>query len=154
MLAGLIVSADLPLAERLLRAAVHETGHAVAALFFDLPLRDALIRENGSGSCRYHHGLGPEVAESRAIVIFAGPAAELDAFPFVDSCADDRDLYNIDEMVERFGLSWGEFEIGRLKFEAQFLVRRLRPRIRAVAWALVEHRHLNASAIARRAAPP
>lgn len=147
MLANLIVSADLPLAERLLRAAFHESGHAVAALSFDLPLRDALIRENGSGSTRYHHSLGPEMAESRAIVIFSGPAAERDAFPFVDNCEDSRDLHNIDEMVERFGLTWGEFEMGRLKFEAQFLVARLRPRIRAVAAALVEHRHLNASAI-------
>jgi hypothetical protein len=76
MLAGLIVSADLPLAERLLRAAVHESGDAVAALHFGLPLKEALIRENGSGSTRYHHGLGPELAESRAIVIFSGASAE------------------------------------------------------------------------------
>jgi hypothetical protein len=132
----------------LLRASVHESGHAVAALFFDLPLRDVLIRENGSGSTRYCHCLGPEMAECRAIVIFAGPAAERDLFPF-DSCADSRDLHNIDEMVERFELTWGEFEMGRLRFEAQFLVHRLRPRIHRVAVALVEHRHLSADQIAR-----
>ena len=147
MLAGLIVSADLPLAERLLRAAVHESGDAVAALHFGLPLKEALIRENGSGSTRYHHGLGPELAESRAIVIFSGASAERDAFPLVDSCHDSRDLHNIDEMVERFNLTWGEFELGRLKFEAQFLVQRLRTRIHRVASALVQHRRLTADQI-------
>jgi hypothetical protein len=146
----LIRSGDLPLAERLLRAAVHESGHAVAALHFELPLRDALIRENGSGSYRYHHGLGPELAEYRAIVSFFGPLTERDLFPF-DSCEDHRDLNNIDEMVERFGLTWDEFELGHLKFEVQFLVHRLRPRIRRVAAALVEHRHLSAATIARYA---
>jgi hypothetical protein len=38
-----------------------------------------------------------------------------------------------------------------LKFEAEILVAHLRPRICAVAVALVEHRHLNADQIARYA---
>jgi hypothetical protein len=150
MIAGLICSADLPLAERLLRASVHESGHAVTAMFYDLPLKEALIREDGTGFTRYRHGLGPELAESRAVVIYAGPLAERDLFPF-DSCHDSRDLENIDEMIAHFGLTWEEFEKGRLRFEAEFLVERLRPPIQRVAAALVEHRHLSASAIARYA---
>jgi hypothetical protein len=147
MLDNLITSADLPLAGRLLRASVHESGHSCAALFYGLPLKEALIRPDGTGFTRYHHSLGPDMAERRAIVIFSGPAAERDLFPF-GGCADTRDLHNIGEMVERFGLTWDEFELGRLKFEAQFLVQRLRPRIHRVAAALVEHRHLTAAAIA------
>jgi hypothetical protein len=151
MLDNLITSANLALVGRLLRASIHESGHAVTALFFDLPLRDALIRPDGTGSTRYHHhSLGPDLAESRAIVILSGAAAERDLFPF-GSCQDSRDLYNIGEMIERFGLDWGEFEMGRLRFEAEVLVERLRPRIRAVAAGLVQHRHLTAEQIARYA---
>ncbi len=146
MLANLIISADLPLAERLARAAVHESGHAAAALHFGLPLREVLIREDGSGSTRYHCR-GPEMAEASAITNFSGAEAERDVFLDWHG-GDSRDRCNIDEMIAQFGLDWDQRRLATLRFEAQILVGRLRPRIQRVACELVRSRHLTASAVA------
>jgi hypothetical protein len=55
------------------------------------------------------------------------------------------------DALHRLDLDWDELRLGMLRFEAQFLVQRLRPRIHHVAAALVEHRHLTADQIARYA---
>jgi hypothetical protein len=67
---------------------------------------------------------------------------------------DSRDLIAINNMIQRLRLDWGERRLGALRFDAQLLVARLRPRIRRVAAALVEHRRLSASAIAVVARSP
>ena len=147
VLPNIITCLPLATAELLARAAAHEAGHAVAALHYELPLKEVLVRPDGTGATRYARSLGRAEAELRTIVIFGGPAAERDLFPF-DSCADTRDLRAIDEMIERFGLDWGARRLASLRFDAQLLVKRLRPRIRRVAAALIERRRLSAEAVA------
>jgi hypothetical protein len=49
----------------LARAAWHEGGHAIAALYYDLPLREVLIRENGTGLTSYCRRLVPAVGHLR-----------------------------------------------------------------------------------------
>jgi hypothetical protein len=83
MLAGIITS-NLPLAtaELLARTAVHEAGHAVTALYFELPLKEVEIRADGTGRTSYCRWLEPDTAEAWTITNFAGAAAERDLFPF------------------------------------------------------------------------
>ncbi len=148
MLAG-IITADLPLAdaERLARVAIHESGHAVAALYFELPLSEVLIREDGTGHARYGRRLGRAEAEGYAITGYAGGEAERDLFPF-GGCEESGDLSGIAAMIRRLDLTWGEERLDELRGEARLLVQRERPRIRAVATALVERRYLTAEAVA------
>jgi hypothetical protein len=61
---------------------------------------------------------------------------------------DTHNRLAIDAMIQRLGLDWGARRLGVLRFDAQRLVQQLRPRIRAVAAKLIEHRRLSASAIA------
>jgi hypothetical protein len=143
-----IISADLPLAaaELLARAAAHEAGHAVAAVHFELPLKEVLIRDDGTGHTSYLTWLGRAEAECWAISNYAGPAAERDLF-WDRRGGDTRDLLAIDNMIRRLGLGWDQWRLATLRFDAQLLVARLRPRIRAVAVALVQHRHLTAAGV-------
>ena len=84
---------------------------------------------------------------SVTITAYAGPEAENDLF--VDGGADDGgNSLAIIAMLRRLKLDWKECKLAVLRFEAQFLVQRLRPRIRAVAHALIEHGSLTAAQVA------
>jgi hypothetical protein len=81
---------------------------------------------------------------------FGGRAAEEDLFLDYRG-GDDIDQHRRADALDRLNLDWDALDLGRLKFEAEILVAHLRPRIRAVARALIEHRHLTADQIARYA---
>ncbi len=148
MLADIIVSGDLPLAERLARAATHESGHAVAALHYELPLYQVVIFGDGTGVTNYSRRLMRDEAEAYVITAFAGDISEHDLF-YDRQYADYDDRAGIARMIQRLDLDWGERRLGALRFDAQLLVERLRPRIRAVAAALLQRRHLTAEDVAR-----
>ncbi len=154
MLAG-IISADLPLAdaERLARVAIHESGHAVAALYFELPLLEVLIRDDGTGHVRYGRRLGRAEAEGYAITGYAGAAAEHDLFPF-GGCEDSGDLFATAAMIRRLAIDWDAQRLGKLRGEARRLVERERGPIRRCAAALVRYRRLSPSAVAAYARVP
>jgi len=154
MLAG-IISCDLPLAdaERLARVAIHESGHALAALYFELPLSDVLIRQDGTGHARYGRRLGRAEAEGYAITGYAGGEAERDLLPF-GGCEDSGDLSGIAAMIRRLDLTWGEERLDELRRDARRLVKRERGPILSVAAALVQHRYLTAEAVAAVARLP
>jgi hypothetical protein len=129
----------------LVRAAWHESGHAVAALYFKLPLREVLIRPNGTGATRYTRQFGLAEAEPWTISAYAGGAAEFDAFG--DWRADNTDLRAIERMMEAMKLTWSDDKMDELRFTARRLVERHRARVALVADALVRHRHLPAAAL-------
>jgi hypothetical protein len=144
VLPNIITCLPLAAAERSARAAAHEAGHAVAALHFELPLKEVEIRDDGTGHTSYRHWLEPHTAEQWTITAFAGAAAEDDLF-YRRGDANTRDLLAIELMIRRLGLDWGERRLAALRFDAQRLVQQLRPRILRVAAALVQHRYLTAS---------
>jgi hypothetical protein len=151
VLAGLICSADLPLAERLLRAAIHESGHCVTALRYRLPLKEAWVNDDGTGRTRFSRScLTPQTIEEWFKMSFAGRAAEEDLYMDYRG-GDGIDQHRRADALQRLGLDWDACRVGMLKFEAEVLVGHLRPRIQRVAAALVEHRHLSADQIAQHA---
>jgi hypothetical protein len=136
----------MTLVDNLYRASHHEAGRACASLHFNLPIREVVIRRDGSGHTAYARWHGAD-AEAWAICVFSGPEAENDLF--LDGGADDAgDLLAIIAMLRRLDLDWGACKLAVLRFEAQILVARLCPRIRAVAHALIEPGSLTAAQIA------
>jgi hypothetical protein len=123
------------------RAAVHEAAHAVAALYFDLPLSTVEIRTDGTGLTRYARDLGRREAQRWVITALAGPEAER------DSCGGEpveaSDLRAIAAMADKLGLDLDDEDYGTLRARARHLVRRERARIDRVADALVQHRFLS-----------
>jgi hypothetical protein len=127
----------------LARAAFHEAGHAVAAVHYRLPIREVVIREDGSGNTSYACHLGLAEAERWTITTYAGGEAEFDEFR--DRRGDRFDLLAIDNMLERLQLDWDESRLADLRRQARRLVERERHGIRVVADALIRHRHLSAT---------
>ena len=125
------------------RAAIHEAAHAVAALYFDLPLSTVEIRTDGTGLTRYERNLGRREAQRWVITTFAGPEAERDALGDDESVSEASDLRAIAAMVDKLGLDWDDEDYGTLRARARHLVRRERARIDRVADALVQHRFLS-----------
>jgi hypothetical protein len=127
------------------RAAVHESGHAVAGLSFWLPVREVAIEANGSGGTSYTRRLGFGEVDRWVCVSYAGPAAELAVY----GDADERgDLEVIKAMLRRLDLHWGDAELAGYRERAQHLVRDQRAAIGAVASELLRHRRLTGDAIA------
>lgn len=125
------------------RAAVHESGHAIAAICYSLPVREVIIDADGCGVTRYWaERFGRERAEAWVITTYAGPEAEHDIFG--DSAAGG-DLRAIDAMMQRLGLDWTERKLAGMRSAARRLVERERCNISTVADALIEHRHLTAA---------
>jgi hypothetical protein len=126
----------------LARVSVHESGHAIAALHFRLPLLEVTIYADGSGKTSYTENFGFAEAERWTIVTYAGPEAEIDMFG--DHHGDRSDLRAIDTMMQRLRLDWDESRLAELRREARHLVQCERYRIQVVADALIRHRRLSA----------
>jgi hypothetical protein len=127
------------------RASWHEGGHAVVALHYGLPLREVLIRPDGTGATRYTRQFGLAEAEPWTVSAYAGGAAEFDAFG--DWRAENSDLRAIERMMETMGLTWSDDKMDELRFTARRLVECHRARVSLVADALVRHRHLDAAGL-------
>jgi len=123
MLAG-IISADLPLAAACLlgRTAVHESGHAIAALYYELPLFAVWICDDGTGRTSYCRRLGRAEAERYTITAFAGDEAEHDLFVYRQP-SDLGDLSGIAAVMRRLDLNWGEERLDALRGGARRLSR-------------------------------
>lgn len=128
------------------RAAIHEAGHAVAALYFGLPLTAVQIRTDGSGLTSYAHWLGRREAARWTITTFAGSEAERDAFG--DELRSHGDRHAVSAMLDKLGLDWDQNRLGALRTRARHLVERERDRIARLADALVEQRYLTGEAVA------
>ncbi len=124
------------------RAAVHEAAHAVAALYFNLPLSTVEIRTDGTGLTRYARDLGRREAQRWVITALAGPEADRDALGY-ESVSEASDLRAIAAVADKLGLDWDDEHLGALRARARHLVRRERARIDRVADALVQHRLLS-----------
>jgi hypothetical protein len=85
------------------RTAQHESGHAVAALFYSLPLLEVVVDADGSGCTRYKRHFGVGEIECWVVSAFCGPEAELDRF---GSAPVTADFDVIEEMARRLGLTW------------------------------------------------
>ena len=86
------------------RTAQHESGHAVAALFYSLPLLEVVVDADGSGCARYTRHFGVGKIECWVVSAFCGPEAELDRF---GSAPVTADFDVIEEMARRLGgLTW------------------------------------------------
>ena len=123
----------------LYRAAQHEAGHAVAALYFRLPLVRVWIDDAGGGATQYSRRLGPGEVDW-TIATFAGIEAEIAAFG--DAPITPGDLRAIENMIERLGLHWTEGHLDRFRQRARMLVREERRVIATLAEALIERRSL------------
>jgi hypothetical protein len=134
--------------DNIFRAAFHEAGHVVAALHYGLPLREVYIRHDGSGLTTYCRQFGRAEARVWTISAYAGPASEDLAFLYCKT-VDAADMAAIERMLQRLGLDWDECRLGMLRFEAQILVQRFRPRIAAIAGGLIQHGRLTAAQIER-----
>jgi len=132
--------------ELLRRASVHESGHAVAALSFWLPLREVAIEANGTGETRYARRLGWGEIDRWVTTAYCGPLAEIDRFG--GDAEEDGDLKVIKAMLRRLDLKWGERELAEHRQRAQRLVEAERAAIRAVASELLRHRRLTGDAVA------
>jgi hypothetical protein len=82
------------------RASVHESGHAVAAFNFWLPVREVLIRADGSGGVTYSRRIGLGEVACSAVVAYARPEAEVDRF---GSSPIEGELTRISKTVDRLG---------------------------------------------------
>jgi len=144
-----LISADLPLdaACLLARAAVHESGHAVAALALRLPLNAVEIRDDGTGVVGYRRWLGPAELERWVVTAYAGGSAERSVFPF-DSCDDSLDRRRVARAVDQQREHWSAYRLDAARLAACRLVERERRAILAVAAALVQWRYLNAEGVA------
>jgi hypothetical protein len=131
----------------LARAAWHEAGHVIAAMYFKLPLREVLIRENGTGLTSYARWLGRAEVERWVTTTFAGPEAERDAFgdEFVAEATDLRAISSAINQQRLF--DWAPLRLGELRHDARRLVERNRGRVALVADALIRHRHLSAEEV-------
>jgi hypothetical protein len=116
--------------DQLRRAAVQESGHAVAALHFWLPVRDVAVEANGTGDTRYARRLGWGEIDRWTVSAFAGPETERDRFGNADEAGD---LEVIKTMLRRLDLHWGERELAEHRERARHLVRDQREAIAAVA---------------------
>ena len=122
------------------RAATHESGHAVAALRFWLPLREIVVNSDGIGCTRYtrHFSWGETVS------VFCGIEAEVGRF---GDAPVTSDLDVIEEMIERLGLTWGRGNLDRFRQRARTLVREERRSIRVLADALLERRTMTGAEV-------
>lgn len=101
------------------RAAIHEAGHAVAAAHFRLPLREVFICHDGTGATRYTRHLTRSEAAPWVVATLAGPQAEIFQF---GNAPEGGDLYVIQTMVDRVGLSWNGSILAKYHSDARRLV--------------------------------
>jgi hypothetical protein len=133
------------------RSAIRQAGHAVAALYFKLPLSGVEIRTDGTGHASYARHLVRSEAQRWAITTFAGPEAEHDACG--GETVGTNDMRAIAAMVDKLGLDWDQNRLGALRARARHLVERERDRIARLADALVDQRYLSGEACAEIVTP-
>jgi hypothetical protein len=130
----------------LIKASIHESAHAVCALRFSMPLKEARIRHDGCGIVSYARPLSIADAECWVTTAMAGPICEAQFY----GCCDDGggDMMAIRAMMYRFGLDWNSSRFEAFAARARSLVERETPAIRAVASELLRHRRLSGDQIA------
>jgi hypothetical protein len=127
------------------RAAIHEAGHAVAALFHTLPLLEVTVRADGSGITRYGRRLTVGEIEHWMVSVYSGPATEANRY---GSAPVDGDEQTAVLALADLGLDWSDGRLALFRERARDLVRRERLSIRAVANELVHCRSLSGDQIA------
>jgi hypothetical protein len=127
------------------RCAVHESGHATAALHYSLPILKVTIHSDGGGKTEYARRLGSGEVEVWTAVSYAGPMAELDAF---GDASEDGDLKAIKTMVADLNLGWAQNRYDEFRRRARALMARERSSIRAVADELTRRRSLSGDEVA------
>jgi hypothetical protein len=130
--------------------AIHEAGHAVAAVQLGLELRSVRIDSDGEGTT-YVAAAGERWRED-LVMTYAGDAAVRRAGGLDCSAQDDRDAWRV---ISRLGWSALDvaIELGEAKHRAERLVSDHWPAIERVAAALLRHRHLLPSDVRRLMAP-
>jgi hypothetical protein len=127
------------------RAAVHESGHATAALSFSLPLRTVFIRSDGSGGCGYARRLGVAEAIAWTVSALSGPLAE--HMIYGGDAEEDGDLRVVAAMLRRLHLNWSDSLLTEYRCKARSLVERERHSIEVLADELLCRRSLTADEI-------
>lgn len=129
-------------------ACYHESGHAVAALRYNLPLRAVFVRDDdGTGTTRYEHWFGRAELDAWIVTAFAGSEAERDRFP--GHPADEGDQRAIEAALKACNLDWSAHRLDELRADAHRLVRAERRSILAVANELLRVRSLTACEVRR-----
>ncbi len=136
-------------------SAVHEAGHAVAALHFGIPIIRVVLDAPDGGTPHFHRGryrstTPAEGARNLAVLCFSGPAAEeLLCGPILDF-SELNDYAMARAYMER-GFAGGPVgaELGLARDAAERLVASLwgRVRVRRIASALLQHGVLDAAQV-------